>query len=73
MCQGQNVMYQQEDLTRITRNMHVKYQGSSTHCLFFSSKNKFQTVLQNSIMTERRNDKLTELQPAVNIYSSFYV
>ena len=28
-CQGQNIKYQQKDL--ITRNIHVKYQSSSTY------------------------------------------
>ena len=30
ICQGQKVKNQQKDL--ITRNIHVKYQSSRTHC-----------------------------------------
>ena len=48
---GQKVMYQQKNVTCITRNIHVKYQKSSTHSLNVISKVK---VLDR--MTERRND-----------------
>ena len=37
-CQGQKVKYLQKDL--ITRDIHVKYQSSSTHCSKVISKVK---------------------------------
>ena len=52
---GQKIMYQQKDLTCITRNIHAKYQSSSTHCLNVIRKVK---VLVR--MTERRNDRMTD-------------
>ena len=48
----QKVMYQQKDLTCVTRNIHVKYQSSSTHCLKDISK-----VKVSDRLTERRNDR----------------
>ena len=47
----QKVMYQQKDLTCVTRNI-VKYQSSSTHCLKNISK-----VKVSDRMTEKRNDR----------------
>ena len=49
---GQKVTYQQKDLTCVTRNIHVKYQSTSTHCLNVISK-----VNVSDRMTERRNDR----------------
>ena len=37
-CQGQKIKYLQKDL--ITRDIHVKYQSSSTHCSKVISKVK---------------------------------
>ena len=47
---GQKVMYQQKDLTCVTRNIHMKYQSSSTYCLKVKVK-------VSDRMTERRNDR----------------
>ena len=55
-CQSQNVRHKQKDLTCITRNIHVKYQSSSTHCLNVISKVKVSVR-----MTERRNDRMPDI------------
>ena len=45
-------LYRQKDLTYITRNIHVKYQSSSTQCL----KVRFRQIYR---MKERRNNRMT--------------
>ena len=49
--QGPKVMYQQTDLTCITRNIHVKYQSFCTRCLKVISK-----VKVSERMTEWQNE-----------------
>ena len=51
---GLKVMYQQNDLTCITRNILEKYQSSNTHCL-----NGIFKAEVSVRMTERRNDRMT--------------
>ena len=49
---GQKVMYKQKDLTFVTRNIHVKYQSSTSHYSKVISK-----VKVSDGMTERRTDR----------------
>ena len=49
-------MYQQKDLTSITRNIHVKYQSSSTQCLKVSSKVKVSNRITDELQNIRKTD-----------------
>ena len=40
---------------------HKKYQSSSTHCSKVISKVYVNTVLQNNRLTEKRNDRMTDI------------